>query len=189
MKTSSSHTVSLHRHHPAAWIACFLMGLSAAVRICHYLPIPLLPGKWAIHVVLPVFANLCFLVGVILGEKPLFRVTGWKLLCSVSVVGGVAFFLLKAFSFAPLHQLLCTILYLAVLVLYLLTVFGFLHTEKLLYPLFGLPLLYHLFVEDTRLYVFADPPVPKWDWMPEISVLCIMAALLSQSFAMRVERK
>ena len=147
-----------------------------------------MPGKWMIHVLLPVFANLCFVVGVMVGETKLLQTTGWRLLCSVSVVCGVTFFILKAFSFTPIHQLLCTVLYLGVLVLYLLTVFGFLPTTKLLIPLFGLPLLYHMFVEDTRLYLFADPPVPKWDWMPEISVLCIMAALLCQAFAMKTER-
>ncbi|MBQ4043277.1 MAG: hypothetical protein IJD06_04700 [Clostridia bacterium] len=75
-------------------------------------------------------------------------------------------------------------MYLAVLVLYSLTVWGVIVTKKLLYPLFGLPLLYHIFVEDMQLYILADPRPPFTDWLPEISVLCIMGALFSAVFAM-----
>jgi hypothetical protein len=76
-------------------------------------------------------------------------------------------------------------LYLAVLVLFCGTLLGFLPTKKLLYPLFGLPLVYHILVEDTQYYFFADPPVPVWYWMPEISVLCIMAGLLCLSISLK----
>ena len=62
---------------------------------------------------------------------------------------------------------------------------GIFADKKLLYPLFGLPLAYHLLVDDTRRYFFADPPVPVREWMPELSVLCIMAALLC--FAVSLE--
>ena len=41
------------------------------------------------------------------------------------------------------------------------------------------------FVEDVKNYVI--PGAPFHDWLPEISVLCIMAALLCASIAM--ERK
>ena len=65
---------------------------------------------------------------------------------------------------------------------------GWLPTKKLLYPLFGLPLIYHLLVEDPGKYFFADPPVSVWDWLPELSVLCIMAGLLSLSVSLKTER-
>ena len=79
---------------------------------------------------------------------------------------------------SKLHTVLCVMLYLLVLGLYSATVFGWLPTKNLLYPLFGLPLLYHIFVEDMQLYVFARPPVPYFEWLPEVSVLLIMAGLL-----------
>ena len=101
---------------------------------------------------------------------------------------GGAFFLLKATTFTPLHRGLCTLLYLTVLALFSATVLGWLPTKKLLYPLFGLPLIYHLLVEDPGKYFFADPPVPVWDWLPELSVLCIMAGLLSLSVSLKTER-
>ena len=83
------------------------------------------------------------------------------------------------------HTVLCIILYFAVLVIYSLTVFGIIPTKKLLYPLFGLPLLYHIFVEDMKLYVFAKPTVPFFEWLPEISILMIMGALFSISFSLK----
>ena len=50
---------------------------------------------------------------------------------------------------------------------------GYVPTRKLLWPLFGLPLLYHIFVEDTQKIGW-----PLHDWLPEVSVLCCMASLL-----------
>jgi len=104
----------------------------------------------------------------------------------ISVGMGVFFFVVKAFTFPSLtHTVLCVILYTAVLVLYSLTVFGVIKTKYLLYPLFGLPLLYHIFVEDMQIYILADPRPPVREWLPEISVLCIMASLLSISVSMK----
>ena len=98
---------------------------------------------------------------------------------------GVVFFIIKAFTFASkLHTILCVILYITVLSLYSATVFGKIKTKKLLYPLFGLPLLYHICVEDMQLYVFAEPVVPYFEWLPEISVLLIMAGLLNVSLGL-----
>ena len=79
---------------------------------------------------------------------------------------------------------LCLCLYALVAVLYTATVTGRVPTQKLLWPLFALPLLYHIFVEDLQLYVFAEPPVPYFEWLPEISVLLIMAGLLCVSLGL-----
>ena len=35
-----------------------------------------------------------------------------------------------------------------------------------------------------QLYVFAEPPVPYFEWLPEISVLLIMAGLLCISMGL-----
>ncbi len=173
--------LKIRTNHPAAVVACGFMGLSAVVRLTYYLVSPLTPDVLFVHVLLPVLANVLFLAGILAGE----RFPGVTVPMTVAAVAvGVTFFLLKAAEFAPLHRALCTVLYLAVLSLYTLTVMGVIPTKNLLYPLFGLPLLYHIFVEDMQLYVLADPPVPVWEWMPEISVLCIMAALFSLTFAM-----
>lgn len=174
--------VQIPNRHPMALTACCFMAASAVIRLWHYLPGVLTPQILWIHLALPVSAAVIFLIGMILGGK-------WaKAAAVVATVLGVTFFILKAFSFTPLHQALCTILYLAVLCLFISTILGWLPTKKQLYPLFGLPLIYHIVVEDTQLYFFADPPVPVWDWMPEISVLCIMAGLLCLSIALKTRK-
>ena len=169
--------------HWGAKAACLFMGLAALLRCWYYGAEQGKDGPLWLHLWLPLLAAVVFLLGMAAGSR-------WaKPASMVSVVLGVVFFILKAQTFAPLHKTLCTILYLAVLVLYYATVLGFLPTKKLLYPLFGLPLLYHIFVEDTRLYFFADPPVPVWHWLPELSVLCIMAGLFCLTFAMKIEKR
>lgn len=165
---------------PGTNLAAAFMAASAALRLIYYLPKELEVGFLAVHVGLPVTAAVCFLAAVFLGRR--FEKPG--LLAALAL--GVAFFILKATTFTPLHRLLCTVLYLGVLVLFGGTVLGLLPTKKLLYPLFGLPLLVHLFIEDPQKYVFSG--VPFWDWLPEISVLCIMAGLLTLSIALEATK-
>lgn len=174
--------VSIPNRTPMAYLSCLAMSAAAVLRLIYYLTrdIPLLQ-LW-IYFVLPEVAAGLFLVGMILGG----RFTKPAML--TAVVLGVAFFILKATTFTLVHQILCTILYSAVLILVFATVQGWLPTKRLLYPLFGLPMLFHLLVEDPHKYFFAQPPVPVVEWLPEISVLCIMASLFSLSVAMRTQR-
>lgn len=164
----------------AARVSLGFMAAAGLIRILYFCLTPLTPWLFWIHLVLPLAAVVWFVVSVILwGEKEP-RLTG------VSVFLGVLFFLLKSFTFATvLHTVLCILLYLTVLTLYTLTIFGVIRTKVLLYPLFGLPLLYHIFVEDMQLYILTSPRPPLVEWLPEISVLCIMASLLAVSFAIR----
>lgn len=174
--------VTIPRRGKTLYGALMLMGLAAVIRLAYYLPMEMHPADRLVHLWMPVAAAAVFLLGFALGGK-------WTKPGSITaVVIGVAFFILKAQTFAPLHKILCTILYLVVLVLFTTTILGLLPTKKLLYPLFALPLAYHILVEDTKLYFFAEPPVPVWDWLPEISVLCIMAALLCLSVSLETEK-
>jgi len=170
----------IDRKHPAALTAVLLMLASAVVRLVYFWGKALTPVLLWVHLVNVVAAALLFAVMILaLGERH-------ASLTVIPVAMGVLFFMVKAFTFETLiHTVLCLILYTAVLVLYTLTVFGIIRTKYLLYPLFGLPLLYHIFVEDMQIYILADPQPPFFEWLPEISVLCIMAALLCVSVAMR----
>lgn len=173
--------VTIPRRHPGTILSCVLMAVSALLRLAYYLPKRMDAFILFVQLLLPVLAACAFLAGIALHGA-------WaKPGVLTALVLGVAFFIIKAFTFSPLHQVLCTILYLVVLLLFSATLLGFLPTKKLLYPLFGLPLAYHIFIEDSAKYVFAEPPVPVWDWMPEISVLCIMAGLLSLSIALKTK--
>ena len=174
------HSLAADCRNPWTMAAMALMTASAVVRLIRYGNAGLTGFSWWVYLAIPTAAALFFLVSLPLwGRKTL-------LPTCVSVFGGVFFFIVKAFTFAHLWPtVLCILRYLAVLVLYCLTVSGIIPTKKLLYPLFGLPLAFHLFVEDMKNYVLIDPPADFWTWMPEISVLCIMAGLLCLSFAMK----
>lgn len=154
-----------------------MMALAVVIRCVYFAVHGGTAGHLTVHLLLPVLAAVTFFA-VVLRRKP-------AEYTALGVLFGVVFFIIKAFTFASsLHTILCVILYLTVLGLYSATVFGVIPTKKLLYPLFGLPLLYHIFVEDMQLYVFAEPPVPFFEWLPEISVLLIMAGLLCISLGL-----
>lgn len=155
------------------------MVLSAAVRLVYYAQAGLTGFDWWVYLGIPGAASLLFVAFVALWGRQTLAPT------CLSVLGGVFYFIVKAFTFPSMvHTVLCCLLYFAVLSLYTLTVTGIIPTKRLLYPLFGLPLAYHLLVEDMQAYVLTNPPADLWTWLPEISVLCIMAALLCVSIAM-----
>lgn len=170
----------INPRRPLAVSSMLFMGFSLLARLVFYIPAGLRGFDWWVYIGIPASASLWFPAALILwGRKTL-------LPTCLSVLGGVFYFIVKAFTFTHWwHTLLCCILYLAVLALYILTVTGVLPTKKLLYPLFGLPLAFHLFVEDVFVYVL--PGASLWQWLPELSVLAIMAALLCAALAM--ERK
>ena len=162
---------------PWSLIALGWMAVSLAARFVYYLPEGLTGFDWWVYVGIPGAASAWFFVALPLWGKRTLLPT-----CA-SVLGGVFYFIVKAFTFAHWwHTALCCLLYLAVLVLYALVVLGWL-PKQLLYPLFGLPLAFHLFVEDVINYVI--PRAPFHTWLPEISVLTIMASLLTLSIAMK----
>ncbi len=124
------------------------------------------------HVIIPLVSCVLLILCIsFLGKK------GFFLSC-VPVILGVVFFIYKSFSFeSRIHMVLCILLYLVVAVLYTGTVIGSIHTKWLLPPLFGLPFIYHVFVEDLPALSNTAVPVSFADGMQEMSVLCIMAAL------------
>ena len=171
---------SLHLNNKFTVLGLGMMAVSVLIRMVYFAAHGGSAGHLTVHLLLPILAAVTFFVVVLKGMPAEYTALG--------VLFGVVFFIIKAFTFASkIHTILCVMLYLLVLTLYSATVFGLLPTKKQLYPLFGLPLLYHIFVEDMQLYVFARPPVPFFQWLPEISVLLIMAGLLCISLGL--ERK
>ena len=132
------------------------------------------------QIILPVLSGLLFLLCVLLLGKLAFWST------SLPVLLGVVFFVLKSLGFeSKLHMVLCVILYVVVAVLYVGTVFTLIPTKWLLVPLFGLPFLYHIFIEDLPAIRDTVNPLSFADGMQEMSVLCIMLSLLLISLAMK----
>ena len=154
-----------------------LMVLSAVLRLLYYPQKGLSCADAWLYLYLPLLSAVLFIL-LLWGRRTLVP------LC-LPVAGGVAFFILKAFTFAsPLHTALCCVLYGAVLVLTCLTFCGILRLKYLLYPLFGLPLLVHGAMDVNELF-FAAERTPLSEFPPEASVLCIMAALLCLAIAMQ----
>ena len=156
--------------------AALLMICSGLVRIAWVMGESALSRPfWLFQILLPLAANVCF-VGILFldGRERLYR-------SAVPVWLGCIFFAVKALSFSSLlHTALCLFLYALVAVLYTATVVGHVPTQAPLWLLFGLPMVYHIIVEGRQKIGW-----PVHDWLPEISVLCCMAALLCLSLAMR----
>ena len=143
-------------------------------------------GLWAdrnylmLQIALPVFSALLLIVSVmLLGKRAL-----W--VSFIPVLLGAVFFIIKSLGFeSMLHTILCIILYVAVIVLYFCTVFGILPTKWVLVILFGLPFLYHIFVEDLAALRDTENPVSFAAGMQEMGVLCIMLGLFFLSLSMK----
>ena len=173
---------SVSRKNIFVKLSALLMGLSALLRLFVYW------GFWAnkdvafiyTQIALPVLCNVLFIVIVLYMGKRFFSLT------AIPVLLGVVFFIIKALGFDNiLHTVLCILLYLVVAMLYTGTVFGVIRTKWLLVPLFGLPFLYHILVEDRNTLLANEKAMSLAEWLPEISVLCIMLALLLITFAMK----
>lgn len=157
-----------------------LMALSVVFRIIGCW------GRWddrhyaVLQILLPVFSALLLIAVVwFFGKKAL-----W--LSFVPVLLGAVFFIVKSLDFESLlHTVLCIILYVAVIVLYFCTVFGIIRTKWVLVLLFGLPFLYHIFVEDLAALRDTANPVSFAAGMQEMGVLCIMLGLFFLSLSMK----
>lgn len=170
----------IDRKNPFAVAAVLCMALSAGIRLFYFARTGFTPLEFSVHLILPLLSAVLFIAVVLFFGREHLGLT------AISVFLGVVFFVVKATTFDTLiHTVLCIGLYLLVLALYSLTIFGILPTKKLLYPPFSLPLLYHIFVEDMKLYILARPPVPFIQWLPELSVLLIMSGLLCLSIGMK----
>ncbi len=162
----------LERSSAWAQICIIFMLLSAIFRLFGVW------GLWedeffrATQILLPLCCNILFALCVFLfGKRGFF-------LSAIPVLMGVAFFIIKSFGFESLlHTVLCILLYLAVAVIYTGTVLGYIRTKWLLPPLFGLPFLYHVFVEDLAKLRDAANPMTLSQGLQELSVLCVMASL------------
>lgn len=158
--------------------AMALMALSALFRVI---------GCWEdmgdkvftiTQIVLPISCCLLFIVCILLfGKKGFF-------LSSIPLILGVVFFIVKSFTFDnALHTMLCILLYLLVALIYTATVFGAIRTKWLLVPLFGLPFLYHVCYEDVLKLKAGE--FTLFTGLQEISVLCIMLALLFTAIGLK----
>lgn len=159
--------------------ALIFMGLSIIFRVIGCLG--LMDDRFFLltQVALPVVSGALFiLLLALLGKAAL-----WTTF--LPVLGGVAFFVIKATGFEnTVQMLLCLLLYAVVAIVYCGTVFTLIRTKWLLVPLFLLPFCYHVWEDIGRLRDTANP-VTFAAGMQEMSVLGIMLSLLFASLAMK----
>ena len=157
-----------------------LMALSVAFRLI---------GCWGLwndrsfalaQIALPIGSALLLMVFVwLFGRRAL-----W--MTFVPVILGAVFFIIKSLGFeSTVHTVLCILLYAAVIALYSGTVFGLIQTKWILVALFGLPFLYHIFIEDLPALGDTANPVSFSGGMQEMSVLCNMLGLFCLSISMK----
>ena len=168
------------RHSFGVQASVILMALAIVFRVI---------GCWGLwndreylitQIALPIAAGLLFILLALLCGKKLIWIT------IVPVAMGVAFFVLKALTFEnTVHMLLCIVLYVVILILYFCTTFSIIRTKWFLVLAFGLPFLYHIFVEDLAALRDTANPVTFAAGMQEMSVLCIMLGLFFFSLAMK----
>lgn len=104
------------------------------------------------------------------------------ILSAAAVLLGVVFFIIKSLGFeSVIHTVLCIMLYLLVLALYILTIFGIIKTKIPLILAFALPLAEHIIQDIIEIALGADISA----YLPELSVLMIMASLLCVASGLR----
>jgi len=185
VRESDTVRVGIRRGFPL-YAACVLMTLSAAVRIFAYFSFGGRLGLYTAVFMLafPAVSCLFFTFNVMTGksrsEKAFVRLN------CLSVLIGVIFFILKAFTFAWWHQALCTVLYLLVLGIFTLTSFGKIRTKVPQILVFSLPLTFHV-TDDLIRFLPLQNPDPL-EWLLEGSVVLIMTGLLLYTLALVIDK-
>ena len=162
-------------------IAAVLMLLSAMFRII---------GCWGfwktrtecfgyMQVLLPIVCNIAFAAIILYCGEKHFSLT------LIPVLMGVVFFIVKATDMKVFPMLVCVIVSVLAGVIYFATVFGIVKTKWPLTAVFGVPLLYQLIFRDGATLLVKENSMTMDEFIPELSILCILISLLLVVFAMQ----
>ena len=160
--------------------AYLLIGLSVLFRLIGYW------GFWQ-HITSATYTQvflpiLCAVLLIIF--LPVFANRGlW--MTSIPIVFTAVFLILET---APIKvwwiKAVSILLYIVVSIIYTMTVFGKIPSKWPLVIVIGVPLVYHLAVQDRSSLIEAADPDVLINWMPEISAMCFILALLMITLAM-----
>lgn len=162
-------------------IAAVLMLLSVMFRLIGYW------GFWKnqsacfgyMQILLPILCNIAFAVLIVYFGEEHFALT------LIPVVLGAVFFIVKATDMNVIPMLVCMVMTALTVVVYIATVLGGIESKWILAGVFGVPLLYQLIIRDGATIVAAENAMPMDKFIPELSLLCILTALLLVVFAMK----
>lgn len=160
--------------------AYLLIGLSVLFRLIGYW------GFWHhitsatyTQVFLPVLCAVLLIVFL-----PVFAKHGFWM-TSIPIVFTAVFLILET---APIKvwwiKAVSILLYIVVAIIYTMTAFGKIPSKWPLVVVIGVPLVYHLAVQDRSSLIEASSPDMLVSWMPEISAMCFILALLFITLAM-----
>lgn len=131
------------------------------------------------QVFLPIVCCLLFMAFIVLLGKSALWVS------SIPVFFAAVFFILETFSVTPWWiKALSILLYVVAACVYAMTVFGKIRTKWVLVVTIGTPLVYHLAVQDRTTLLNASTPATLVQWMPELSAMSFLIALLFTALAM-----
>jgi hypothetical protein len=175
MKKRTNYYVN--RSNPLVWLSAALMIGAAVARIASYRLYGLdndTTALFVFQILLSVFSMALFVLTLFVhGPTRIYRI-------AVPIILGCVCFAYRATTFELWHQLFCWLLYLVIAVVFTATVSGHVKSRLLALLAFGLPLAVHLF-QDIALEHFHTPA----QWLPESSVLLIMASALCLLLALR----
>lgn len=165
-------------------LAAVLMLLSAMFRII---------GCWGfwktqsecfgyMQVLLPIVCNIAFAAMILYCGEKHFSLT------LIPVLMGVAFFVVKATDMKVFPMLVCVIVSVLAGVIYFATVLGIVKTKWLLAAAVGVPLLYQLIFRDGATLLAKENAMTMDEFIPELSILCILISLLLVVFAMKKKK-
>jgi len=103
----------------------------------------------------------------------------------IPVYMGVVFFVVKAVDMKLFPMILCIAVSVLFGVVYTLTVFGGLPSKWALIGITAVPLLYQLIVRDGATLLAKENSMTMAEFIPELSILCILTALLLTAIAMK----
>lgn len=174
---------SIDRHSFLIKTAMVLAGLSVIFRLIGYW------GIWNtdmdafyLKLLLPAVCAALFLLTLFAGSKAL-----W--MTSIPVFLEAVFLIIETFSIQIWWiKVLGILLYVVAACVYAMTVFGKIRTNWLLVVVIGVPLVYHLAVQDRSSLVYASSPDTLIGWMPEISAVCFLISLLFVALSMEKVR-
>ena len=156
-------------------LAVCLMYVSIVCRLIAYWGFWLEPGadETFTRVYLPIVCCIVFIVFIkLFGNKGLWTTSFPVMLIAV-------FLILETFEFDIWWIKAGSIfLYLVVATIYTMTVFGKIKTKWLLVFCVGTPIVYHLAFQDRTSLLTASEPNVILAWLPEISQMCFLIALL-----------
>ena len=175
-------TYHIPRGSAGGWAAAAFMALACILRgIFWYLDGGTCTALFLVtQILLPMASCVLFIVLLLACGRHNLPLT------IIPVLLGCVFFVFRAVSsLGTVHMILCLCLYAVVAVLYTLTVTGYIPTKKPLWILFAAALCWHVFAEDLPALIRG---MPLRAFLPEASVLCILAALLLTTLSIVPDR-